>query len=896
MKQWQLKTQDDDLADRLAKHLDISVMLAKILIGRGIETAADAQSYLHPTYRDLHSPFLLNDMGKAVDRIEVAIQQNQQIWIYGDYDTDGTTSVSLLMCFFRHIGVAAHYYIPNRFDEGYGLNKEAVQTLANKGCQLLITVDCGVTSVAEIAHANTLSIDVIITDHHQPPPDRLPPAHAIINPKMPNSQYPFEGLAGIGLAFKLAQAIFSRTEQQDGSNPDESTRVVSKNDGGNDQMNPFLESQLDLVTLGTVVDMVPLVGENRTLTRVGLPILDRRQRPGIRALCQVANVDPNRGLNGYTLGFQLGPRINAAGRMDTAHKVIQLLTTESDDEAKTVAEDLDRLNTERRQQQDRIEQQAIKQIEEKDLSRMKSLVAGHQDWHPGIIGIVASRIKDKYHRPSFLLAINGEYAHASGRGIDGINIADGLNACADLLVKHGGHKAAAGFTIETEKIPEFEERFNQFADQHLTEDHLQPRLLVDFEVDLDQIELNALKELNALEPTGMKNNRLCLVTRDLKVKNRPRIVGQDRRHLQFSVTDGHRTVQTIAFGMANHCVALQNRNVRLNLAFSPEINRWQDQENPQLQIQDIQIETVGRNVHPRSQSEEQQEVYPPNAQPSMAKLVDRRNVRGGKSGYIAKVLDRSQPTVIYVRDDLAIEKCFQNLQTSSGRQMGRCDSGLTNPQKQILAEMLADGKIDAIVSSETLPHLPRVTHIIFCHPVLELDQFYHRCGLAFADALQSSPSQEQSRINLTVYLHLLYSDQDFTIAEQLLNRQYPDRQLLAQLYRYLQRLVAEFESRPGVDLEYLLKFAQGQGISPVTTTSALAVFEELELINVSSLASTWIELPATSQPKELDQSQLFRQGVRAKQSAQNSFVLLKQNLEQIWNYLSHECQSTNPRN
>merc|ERR1711964_652384 len=175
----------------------------------------------------------------------------------------GTTSVSLLMCFFRHIGVVAHYYIPNRFDEGYGLNKEAIQTLANKGCQLLIIVDCGVTPVAEIAHANALSIDVIITDHHQPPPDRLPPAHAIINPKMPNSQYPFEGLAGIGLAFKLAQAIFSRTEQQYGSNPDESTRVVSKNDGGNDQMNPFLESQLDLVTLGTVVDMVPLVGENR---------------------------------------------------------------------------------------------------------------------------------------------------------------------------------------------------------------------------------------------------------------------------------------------------------------------------------------------------------------------------------------------------------------------------------------------------------------------------------------------------------------------------------------------------------------------------------------------------------------------------------------------------------
>ena len=846
------------IAHRLAIDAGISTMLAKALVGRGIETAEDVNNYLHPTYKDLHSPFQLSDMEKAVERVRDAIQKEHRIWIYGDYDTDGTTSTALLMCLFHHqLKVPARYHIPNRFTEGYGLNTETIQLIADEGCDLLITVDCGVTSVTEIAYANSLGIDVIVTDHHQPPLHQIPPAYALINPKIPDTFYPFDGLAGIGLAFKLAQAILIRQNKLD-----------------DNELPSFMISQLDLVTLGTVVDMVPLVGENRVLTRIGLSVLNQRRRPGIKALCQVSNLSLEEELDGYALGFKIGPRINAAGRMDTAQKVIELMITESDEIAQSIAKELDQLNTERRKVQSQIERQAIEQVEKRDLTQMKSLVLAHHEWHKGIIGVVASRIKDTYHRPVFLLAIDGEEASASGRGIEGINIADGLNNCTDLLIKHGGHRAAAGFSIRTENIPEFEKRFNQFAQKHLTDSHLQPSLSVDFEVALDEISLDSLKELELLEPTGMQNDRLRLVTRNLKIKNQPKIIGQDRKHLRFSVTDGLRSVAAIAFGMASHCIALQGRNVRVNLAFSPDTNKWQGEESPQLKVEDIQIETTKRN--------ERLDVYPPNTNVSPSKLVDRRNVRGGKPNYMMKVLENSRMSVIYVRDDLAIDQCFQLLKDNGIRQLGRCTTDTTNPQKQILTEMMVDGQIDVILSNQTLPYSPQVENILFCHPTLDLEDFYQRCQPAFTNNLSS------------VYLHLLYNNQDFDYAEQLLNQHYPNRKLLVQLYRQLQNLAQQNQnqsvrSQKMIGLNQFLSSTSQLGIYSIATTAALTIFEELEFISfVTSASSTWIQL-LPSAHRTLNESKLFRQGDQLKQSSRECFLFLKQGLEAIWSRLQHEC-------
>ncbi|MEE2911917.1 MAG: single-stranded-DNA-specific exonuclease RecJ [Candidatus Poribacteria bacterium] len=863
MTKWQLKRHDSLAADQLAIETGVSAILAKALVGRGVATAEAVKTYLHPTYEDLHSPFLLNDMEKAVERVGAAIRNGERIWVYGDYDTDGTTSTALLMCLFhQELSISAHYHIPNRFTEGYGLNIDTIQQIADAGCDLLITVDCGITSVAEVVYANTLGIDVIVTDHHQPPPQEVPPAFALINPKMPDSLYPFDGLAGIGLAFKFAQAILIRQNKLDDS-----------------ALPPFIISQLDLVALGTVVDMAPLVGENRTLTRIGLSVLNQRERPGIRALCQISNLDQDEELDGYALGFKLGPRINAAGRMDTAQKVIELMTTKSDETALLLAKNLDILNTERRQVQNQIEQQAIEQVEKKDLAKMKSLVVAHHEWHKGIIGIVASRIKDTYHRPVFLLAIDGDVASASGRGIDGINIADGLNACTDLLIKHGGHRAAAGFSIKTENIGKFEKRFNEFAQKHLTDSDLQPRLSVDFEVSLDEVSLDSLNQLKLLEPTGMQNDRLRVVTRNLKIKNQPKIVGQDKKHLSFSVTDGLRTIRAIAFGMAEYCIAMQGRNTRVNLAFSPDTNKWQGEVKPQLKVDGIQIEKAKRN--------DRLDIYPEKTEASPAKLIDRRNVRGGKANYMMKLLKNNQMSIFYVRDDSALDECFNLLQGHDNPQLKRCRSDTTESERQALIKMMKDGNICSILSSQTLSHLPAaVRNIIFCHPTKNLEQFYQRCQPAFSESLTIS------------YLHLLYSSQDFDYAEQLLDQHHPERDLLVQLYRKLIDL-AKKEQKPlvnnknQIDLSRFLKSTSQLAIPPKTIAIALDIFEELEFISVlPSHSNTSIQLlPSSHRP--LDESRTFRQERHFKNSARECFSFLKQGLEVIWSRLQHECRTAN---
>ena len=475
-KKWEPKTPDVERSSRLAKSLEISQLVAQLLINRGIETEDAARKHLRPKLDQLYDPFSMHGMEKAVERIRSAKKRNEQIWIFGDYDADGTTAASLLINTFRHLDFPAKSYIPSRFEEGYGLNKKAIRKLKEHGCNLLITVDCGITSIEEVKFANTLDIDVIITDHHQPRPDALPPAAGLIAPKMPESEYPFDGLAGVGLAFKLAHGLM----------------------GGGD-LNTFLESQLDLVTLGTVVDIAPLVGENRVLTSLGLAEINKRERPGIRALCDVANHSGNKQIGGRTLSFVLGPRINAAGRMETANKVVKLLTTESYDEIIPIAKELDAHNLRRREVESKIREQAAAIIEKnRDHIQKKGLVVAHKDWHRGVVGIVASRLLNQYYRPVFVLAIDGDEAHGSGRCIEGMNLADSLNACSDLLVKHGGHQAAAGLTIKTKNIDEFAARFNQYTCEHLSDEALIPKI-ADLEVQSSGLTMQALEELQQLE-------------------------------------------------------------------------------------------------------------------------------------------------------------------------------------------------------------------------------------------------------------------------------------------------------------------------------------------------------------------------------------------------------------
>ena len=848
---WEPSTPDIDKSSRLAVRLGISQLLAQLLINRGIETEGAAHAYLYPTLDQLHSPFLLHGMEQVVERIRLAMKRGEQIWIFGDYDVDGTTATSLLISTFRHLDFPVKPYIPNRFEEGYGLNKEAIHKLREDGCDLLITVDCGITSIEEVKFANTLGIDVIITDHHQPPPGPLPPAVGVITPKMPESEYPFDGLAGVGLAFKLAHGLM----------------------GGGD-LDPFLLSQLDLVALGTVVDIAPLVGENRVLTSLGLAEINKRERPGIRALCDVADHGAGKQIVGHTLGFILGPRINAAGRMETAGKVVELLSGESYDEIIPIAKELDAYNQQRREVENKIREQATATIEKDgDHQKKKGLVVAHEDWHRGVVGIVASRILERYYRPVFILAIDGDEAHGSGRCIDGMNLADSLNACSELLVKHGGHQAAAGLTIRTENIDEFAARFDQYACEHLSDEDLKPKLTLDLEVPSSYLTLQALEELQLLEPFGEDNSAPSLALRNLRLQRPPTVMGKEKNHLKLFVTDGGPTLEAVGWNMADHFIALKNKNIRLDLAFEPEINEWHNSRRVQLKIEDLHIHTLERSTIGR--------MFPTDEEEGPVKIVDHR-VLDNKQDYLSKLLAQKQPTLLYVRDEKAMDQLFGMLGPTE--KIGRCAAEMAEAEKTQITGRLARGELFAIVSNCTLAQLPHITHIVFCHPTPEHLTFFNRCQSAF-----KHPE--------TTYIHLIYHSNDIEWMQKCISWKYPDDQILRKLYKCLQTLSQDGRDR--LTLEVITEGVQTDSIPEIAVKNGLSILEELQLLKQYPNFSDqeFHLLPPPSTKRQLHESETYLNGEQIKQTSQwFSEFQLRQNVKQIWERVSYECQLSNSPN
>ena len=848
---WEPRTPDIDKSSRLAVRLGISQLVGQLLVNRGIETEEAARAYLYPTLDQLHSPFLMHGMEQAVERVRSAMQQGEQIWIFGDYDVDGTTATSLLITTFRHLDFPVKPYIPNRFEEGYGLNKEAIQKLKEQGCDLLITVDCGITSVEEVEFANSLGIDVIITDHHQPPPGAPPPAIAVVTPKMPESEYPFDGLAGVGLAFKLAHGLM----------------------GGGD-LDPFLQSQLDLVALGTVADMAPLTGENRVLSSLGLVELNKRERPGIKALCNVANHGDGKQIVGHTLGFVLGPRINAAGRMETADKVVNLLTGESYNNLIPIAKELDDYNQKRREVENQIREQAVAQIEGDDRHHKKQgLVVAHEDWHRGVVGIVASRILERYYRPVFILAIDGDEAHGSGRCIEGMNLADSLNACSDLLVKHGGHQAAAGLTIKTENIDEFAARFDQYACEHLSDEDLIPRLNLDLEVQSSYLTLQAIEELQQLEPFGEDNSPPRLALRNLRLQKPPSIMGKEKNHLKLFVTDGEETLEAVGWGMADHFIALKNKNIRLDLAFEPEVNEWNNSRRVQLKISDLHIHTLERSTVGR--------MFPTEEEKSPVKIVDHR-VLDNKLDYLHNLLAREEPTLLYVRDEKALDQLFEML--GSTEKIGRCETDMPEVDRAQVVDKLARGELLAVASDCTLTDLPSITHIVFCHPVPQHLIFFDRCQPAF-----KQPE--------TTYIHLIYQSKDIEWMWKCITWEYPDKQILQKLYKCLQALSQDNGHR--LTLETVVAAAQTDSIPVPAVKNGLSILEELQLLTQHPNFSTQeIQLlPLPTKKRQLHESETYLNGEQIKQTSRwFSDFLLRQNVKQIWERVSYECQLSNSPN
>ena len=534
-------------------------VLRQLLYNRGYTTDEDARRYLRRKPPFETDPFLLLDMDAAVDRILHAIKQGEPIAIYGDYDVDGVTSTALLVGFLRALGADARPYIPNRFDEGYGLNNAALDSLAEEGVRLVITVDCGVRSLEEAEHARALGLHLIVTDHHHPG-ETLPNAFAVINPKREGDPYPEKYLAGVGIAYKITQAISQRMEGR----------------------TPPVEANLDLVALGTVADLAPLVGENRALVQQGLRELRRGMRQGLRSLAGVADLTIER-TTAMDIGFRLGPRLNAAGRVDEAMAAYSLLTARTPQEAGRLAQVLNAHNQHRQKLTREIQEKAEEiALEKGELPYI--LFAARPDFNAGVVGLAASRLVEKYYRPAIVGEQDEETTRCSCRSIPEFHITEALDACADLLVRHGGHAAAAGFTVRNENLPALIERLESIAEERLAEEDLRPTLVADMEIPLRALTPELLKHLQYLEPTGYGNLGATFVSRDVKVSY-ARTVGKENKHLKLKVTDGRITFDAIAFRMGH---LREDLPPRVDLLYAFETNEWNGRVTLQLNVKDIQ--------------------------------------------------------------------------------------------------------------------------------------------------------------------------------------------------------------------------------------------------------------------------------------------------------------------
>jgi single-stranded-DNA-specific exonuclease len=554
---WRVKDCDPGIQDHLSSALNISRITAQLLANRGVRTADLASDFLKCSLASCHSPFLLKDMDKAVSRIKKAISKAERILIYGDYDVDGMTSVTVLYLALRNLGAKCETYIPNRIEEGYGLNGAAIKKAYRDGVTLIITVDCGITSFKEVSEAAALKIDVIITDHHEILNSRIPAAYAVINPLQSDCKYPFKHLAGVGLAYKLVKALYEGTQH-------------------------FAEDFLDLVSLGTVADIAPLVGENRILAKHGLDELNRRERVGLKALMDVANLDGN--ISSSTIGFVLGPRINAMGRIGSPQKAIDLLLSNDIDVAMDLAKVLSAENRNRQKIEAKILEEALSKVErEVNFKHHKVIVLASENWHPGVIGIVASRIADKFYRPTILISLDGKLGKGSGRSIEHFHLFEYLLRCKDLLAGFGGHESACGITIEKEKISEFTELINSEAFKDADERIFSPKLDIEMDVPLSTLSEDVIREIETLAPFGPDNPRPILSSRNVYIKDGPRQIGKSG--FKFWVTDKGVTCEAVTFGRGN--LEMPKAGTGVDLAYIPSINNWQGVQSIQLELKDI---------------------------------------------------------------------------------------------------------------------------------------------------------------------------------------------------------------------------------------------------------------------------------------------------------------------
>ena len=554
-KKWECNKVETEKVEKLVEEYRISRLLAKILVKRDIKEE-QISTFLQPTRNDFYNPFSMPDMEIAVERIINAIEKKEKVTIYGDYDVDGITSITVLKSFLEERGLETNWYIPNRLKEGYGLNKEAIKKIVEQGTTLIVTVDCGISGIEEIDYSNSLGIETIVTDHHEPG-ETLPNALAIIDAKRKDNQYPFTQLAGVGVVFKFIQAISQRLGMPE---------------------KEYLK-YLDIVCVGTISDIVPLVDENRVITKLGLKLVEVTKNLGLKTLLQVSGYKK---IDSTTISFGIAPRINACGRLGKAEEALELFLSKDPIVIRDIANRLNEYNKERQETEKTIYEQAVQQIEGQGMNEL-AIILGNENWHHGVIGIVSSKITEKYFKPSILICFEGDEGKGSGRSIPGFDLYEALTKCSTYLEKFGGHSMAVGVSVKKENFLKFKEEFEEYAKKSKVCDII-PTIQIDEEITLKEIRVEDVKSLSLLEPFGEANKIPLFLYRNLKIHSIRAL--SEGRHLKLTLKDENFFIDAIGFQMGELSSEYQIGD-RVDIVGTLEVNQFNGNENVQMNIKDI---------------------------------------------------------------------------------------------------------------------------------------------------------------------------------------------------------------------------------------------------------------------------------------------------------------------
>ncbi len=866
---WQVKSEQEEKLFELKKSLDLDPLLIKLLYNRGLDTAEKIRDFLDAKIDKLADPYLLKGMNMAVERIKKAKIKAEKIVIYGDYDVDGITSTASLMLYLSNLGIEADYYIPNRLEEGYGLNKTALaEIIKTKQADLIITVDCGIKAYSQAEFLAEQGVDLIITDHHTPDPP-LPKAVAVINPKQKDCDYPTGNLAGVALAFKLITALQEKFSEKD------------------------YEQFIAIATLGIVADVVPLVKENRIITKNGLKLLNglkesKIENYGLEALLEVSGYK-DKTITSGSIGYIIAPRINAAGRMGQADLAVELFLSSDYKAAKEIANQLNKLNSQRQEISQRILEQAEAEIKKLDLTEEWVFVVAGKDWHTGVIGNVASDLNEKYHRPVVLISLNEDKGTASARSIKGYHLYQALKANEDLLVNFGGHSQAAGLTIKADKIEQLRKEMNIFAKKKLTRSDLNRKIKLDSELNLSEIDFELVNKLVELEPFGCRNPGPKFLLSDGEIKDFKQ-VGKNNSHLKLEIKNKGQVVDAIAFNMGN-LASLISDNKEVSLVFTPEINSWRGRKKLQLKIKDIRFKNLAYIQQLFAKQEQllakdvETELFKTDKFDLVSKikldklnLVDQRDKIKTDTALLELLADKANG-LIYVNDRKKSIELTKKLVEARGKDdLIFYDAGLDLKDRVRILTAFKSGDYKWLIINDSFDY--RLKQAEF-----ELFLFYTP-PLAKTQLQQLFALSENNQIKS---YYLSYNRSDLKQGVKLLTDLSPDRDLLVKIYIFFYKLknAKGLIDKTKLELVELFNQQSKDKITLKTIKAAVVIFKELELISLKDKQAGF-SLLDNQDKLDLASSNYYLKAKSLREEFEQFKGVLSQKLDKFNDYLKQE--------